>query len=393
LHLDNKDNEEITWVHAKTNTMKMFFNDRDEDFRDLKDAENDKKFKIFTDFINQMSNKNRQFDKSMKDLYFTHSLTTDIFNLTPNAEARPGEIVTGCMVVNKFNDKNWPDLKNDDAKVFSGLFSDRESIIFAGKNESHQKVTRRDCDDFIKSMKGRVKVVKNISAFVIHISSHGSFSQGGKQMCLSDEKLPITDLLNQIFDSFDDGECKKISEIPKIIFVDTCHGGARNHRDVNPRNQSKSTIYTGKQIDKIEKPSENTFDKKGQPPAGGFHQHQRTNIHRNFKNFIIFHASVQQNYSWQSKWGSTFLPVLEKTIADSDWNNGTNLDIMKLSFDLVKNIEKLKDEGVQNADGTYYRIKLMCETDVNLVENFSLRMKGPKIDSDDNIYQKQNPDS
>jgi hypothetical protein len=72
--------------------------------------------------------------------------------------------------------------------------------------------------------------------------------------------------------------------------------------------------------------------------------------------------------------------VLEKTFEESSSKN--SLDIMKLSFDLVKNIEKEKDFASYD-EGVYQgRVKLMCEADVHLNENFSLRMKGQTIDSD-----------
>jgi hypothetical protein len=50
---------------------------------------------------------------------------------------------------------------------------------------------------------------------------------------------------------------------------------------------------------------------------------------------------------------------------------------MKLSFDLVKNIEKVPDFATDQE-----RVKLMCEADVHLDENFSLRIKERKIISD-----------
>ena len=66
-HLETEKKKDNTWSHAKTNTMKLFFNDRDEGARDLEHCENVEKLKIFTNFIKQMSNKNRQFDISMKE--------------------------------------------------------------------------------------------------------------------------------------------------------------------------------------------------------------------------------------------------------------------------------------------------------------------------------------
>jgi hypothetical protein len=79
-HIENSYDEEITWSHAKKNTMKLFFNDRDEEHRelpenkeklkDIKDpkeleqlTENVKKFEKFIYFIKHMSNEGRQFDK------------------------------------------------------------------------------------------------------------------------------------------------------------------------------------------------------------------------------------------------------------------------------------------------------------------------------------------
>jgi len=183
-HQENEKNEKITWSHAKTNTMKLFFNDRDEEFREIPEneeqlkkikdpekrkklTENAEKFNKFTNFIKQMSNKKRQFDKLIQDFHFTHSLTTDIFNLSPNTEARDGEIVTGCMVVNQFYGDNMDDLKNDDTEVFSGLFSNQKSIIFAGESSDkrNQIVTGFDFYEFTTKMKRKIKETKNISAF------------------------------------------------------------------------------------------------------------------------------------------------------------------------------------------------------------------------------------
>ena len=104
----------------------------------------------------------------MTDLNFTHSLSSDIFNLSPNAPARNGEIVTGSMVVNLFD--VLKNLENYDAKVFSELFSNEHSIISAGENpkNNHQKhhyVAYHDYDDFIMKMKTKIKETANISAF------------------------------------------------------------------------------------------------------------------------------------------------------------------------------------------------------------------------------------
>jgi hypothetical protein len=71
--------------------------------------------------------------------------------------------------------------------------------------------------------------------------------------------------------------------------------------------------------------------------------------------------------------------VLRKTLNES--KNKDEIDIMKLSFDLVKNFENEKDF----AHNYQQRVKLMCETDVHLDKNFSLRMKEGIIDSDKNL--------
>jgi hypothetical protein len=87
---------------------------------------------------------------------------------------------------------------------------------------------------------------------VLYISSHGGFSDGGKYMYLTekDEKIRINDLITAIFIG------SKKSSVPKIIFVDTCHGGARNYLDlianekhVKAKNQSQETIETTKPAD------------------------------------------------------------------------------------------------------------------------------------------------
>jgi hypothetical protein len=137
-------------------------------------------------------------------------------------------------------------------------------------------------------------------------------------MLLSDEReKTMTDLLNDIFDG--DNKCKKKSSIPKIIFVDTCHGDARNHLDVFPhkkpdanKNQAKGTIEIAEPADESKNPSKDNI-LTGKPPlAAGIGNQQGTKIPQNLENFIIIHASVQQNSAWQSDdgSGSQFLPGL-----------------------------------------------------------------------------------
>jgi len=77
----------------------------------------------------------KKLEKLFLDLNFTHSLTTDIFNFNSRGAPRDGKIVTGCMVVNKFHSEQVTDLRNNDAKVFSELFSKKESILLAGEKQ------------------------------------------------------------------------------------------------------------------------------------------------------------------------------------------------------------------------------------------------------------------
>ena len=78
--------------------------------------------------------------------------------------------------------------------------------------------------------------------------------------------------------------------------------------------------------------------------------------------------------------------MLKKTFEKSSKKDENSLDIMKLSFDLVQNIDQEESFPFytqENKKQVYHgRSKLMCETDVHLNENFSLRMKEEKIDSD-----------
>jgi len=62
-------------------------------------------------------------------------LTTDIFNFSSRGAPRDGKIVTGCLVVNKFYFEDVQNLVNDDAKVFSELFSKKDNVLFAGKEQ------------------------------------------------------------------------------------------------------------------------------------------------------------------------------------------------------------------------------------------------------------------
>ena len=57
----NETEKETTWSHAKKNTMKLFFCDRDEDLPSSERLES------FINFIKQMSHKKRQFNKSLKE--------------------------------------------------------------------------------------------------------------------------------------------------------------------------------------------------------------------------------------------------------------------------------------------------------------------------------------
>jgi hypothetical protein len=116
-------------------------------------------------------------------------------------------------------------------------------------------------------------------------------------MCLSGERKTktITNLLKDIFggaDVFD-----KTSLAPKIIFVDTCHGNARNHLDVYPQTKSNNGVNT-----------ETT--PKGNLASGRTGQYQDLTISHDVENFIIIHSSVQQNHSYQTKDSSYFLKGL-----------------------------------------------------------------------------------
>jgi hypothetical protein len=105
-------------------------------------------------------------------LHFTHSLTTDIFNFSPNDATRDGNIVGGCMVVNLFDSRPDQSLINNDAEVFSGLFSNREVFFIAGekheaavKKYGYQNVRSNHYSIFVTEMKRRIKETENISAF------------------------------------------------------------------------------------------------------------------------------------------------------------------------------------------------------------------------------------
>ena len=59
--------------------------------------------------------------------------------------------------------------------------------------------------------------------------------------------------------------------------------------------------------------------------------------------------------------------------------------MMEMSFDLVKNIDKVKDFPAPHSDtGSFTgQVKLMCEADVQLHKNFRIRIKGNQIDSNE----------
>ena len=65
----SKNKNELTWLHAKKDTMKLFFNDRDKSPRDLEQYEKDEKFNRYINFIKQMTEKKekRNFDKFIKE--------------------------------------------------------------------------------------------------------------------------------------------------------------------------------------------------------------------------------------------------------------------------------------------------------------------------------------
>jgi hypothetical protein len=101
------------------------------------------------------------------DFNFTHSLTTDIFNFCQIGAAKDGKIVTGCMVVNSFMCKSLVPLKNNDGEVFTGLSSEGNNIIVAGKknSEGDYEVSNLDCDNFVLEMRRKIEDTENISAF------------------------------------------------------------------------------------------------------------------------------------------------------------------------------------------------------------------------------------
>ena len=67
-HSENMSNEKKLWKHAKTNTMKLFFYDRDDRVRFRVLSDNAKKLDKFMNFIKQMSKEKqkRKCDKLIK---------------------------------------------------------------------------------------------------------------------------------------------------------------------------------------------------------------------------------------------------------------------------------------------------------------------------------------
>ena len=117
---------------------------------------------------------------------FTHSLTTDIFNFSPNDKAEDGQILTNGIMVNYFiNPFNF--LINNDEEVFSKLFSNPQNFFIAGekhedtatahkkklddqhprstKKFGYQNVTVEHCRKFVLDMKKRIGAADKISAF------------------------------------------------------------------------------------------------------------------------------------------------------------------------------------------------------------------------------------
>lgn len=118
------------------------------------------------------------------------------------------------------------------------------------------------------------------------------------------------------------------------------------------------------------------------PMAGGgllFKKETSPTIDKNLGNFIFFHASVQQNAAWQTREeppSSRFLKVLAETIKKSA-KEENRVDIMNLSFALVKEVNKVPYfEETDDDRNKPILVKLMCEAEVNLTENFNLGIKG-----------------
>lgn len=113
----------------------------------------------------------------------------------------------------------------------------------------------------------------------------------------SNSTRKISDLLNRIFDV---EERDKISSIPKIIFLDTCHGDARNYKDIKFISRSGDSPCQSQKDNSIPntRPGEGKFPK---PKAGSLPRESknRPTNDKSLENFIIFHASVEQNFGWQ----------------------------------------------------------------------------------------------
>ena len=69
------------------------------------------------------------------------------------------------MVVNIFNDKSLEDLINDDAYVFSGLFTQPKCNTSDAEKYGHKSVTNWHYDNFIDEMRTKITETRNISAF------------------------------------------------------------------------------------------------------------------------------------------------------------------------------------------------------------------------------------
>jgi hypothetical protein len=71
------------------------------------------------------------------------------------------------MMVNLFNSQSL-NLYNDDAEVFSGLFTNPKKFLFAGetqKESGYQIVKSYHYSKFVKEMKRTIKNTENVSAF------------------------------------------------------------------------------------------------------------------------------------------------------------------------------------------------------------------------------------
>lgn len=151
--------------------------------------------------------KHSQYKTNKETRFIKHYISfNDVYDLTENKPY--------CLVFNVLNCSKWSkELQRNGAEVINELVKDTfvnlNCEVYISNNSTKQEIF-----DILKE-KTQGKIVKNHSAFILYITSHGN--ENGFE---SADGILIK--IKEVLEYFSDQNCEDLRRKPKIILLDFC---------------------------------------------------------------------------------------------------------------------------------------------------------------------------